>query len=140
MKRLMTAVFACALAIGACSNGTADDVSSQIDKATDASVASQAEQNAVELATEVEAQMDTLSTEIQSSQSAEDLQNAWTDVQGAVTTAIASMQTDGTVTTDGLQEALDNFQTQVDQAGEEIGPEVKDAWQSLKTDIEQMMN
>jgi phage-related minor tail protein len=139
MKRIITAIMIGALALAACSGDTVDEVASEIEDATDASVADEVEQNAVELASEVEQQMDTLTTEIQNSEAADDLQNAWNDIQTEVTAAIASMQTDGTISTEGLEQELDEFQTELDAAGDQIAPELQDAWNSLRSNIEQMM-
>jgi phenylalanyl-tRNA synthetase alpha subunit len=139
MKRIITAIMIGALALAACSGDTVDEVASEIEDATDASVADEVEQNAVELASEVEQQMDTLATEIQNSEAADDLQNAWNDIQTEVTAAIASMQTDGTISTEGLEQELDEFQTELDAAGDQIAPELQDAWNSLRSNIEQMM-
>jgi phenylalanyl-tRNA synthetase alpha subunit len=139
MKRIITAIMIGALALAACSGDTVDEVASEIEDATDASVADEVERNAVELASEVEQQMDTLATEIQNSEAADDLQNAWNDIQTEVTAAIASMQTDGTISTEGLEQELDEFQTELDAAGDQIAPELQDAWNSLRSNIEQMM-
>jgi gas vesicle protein len=140
MKRIITAVMIGALALAACSGDTVEDVTSEIEDATSASVSDEVEQDAVDLATDVEQQMDTLSNEIQNSEAADDLQNAWNDIQNEVTAAIASMQTDGTISTEGLEQELNEFQTELDAAGDEIAPEVRDAWTSLRTSIEQMMS
>jgi gas vesicle protein len=140
MKRIITAVMIGALALAACSGDTVEDVTSEIEDATSASVSDEVEQDAVDLATDVEQQMDTLSNEIQNSEAADDLQNAWNDIQNEVTAAIASMQTDGTISTEGLEQELNEFQTELDAAGDEIAPEVRDAWTSLRTSIEQLMS
>jgi PBP1b-binding outer membrane lipoprotein LpoB len=140
MKRIITAIMIGALVLAACSGDTVEDVTSEIEDATNASVSDEVEQDAVDLATDVEQQMDTLSNEIQNSEAADDLQNAWNDIQNEVTAAIASMQTDGTISTEGLEQELNEFQTELDAAGDEIAPEVRDAWTSLRTSIEQMMS
>lgn len=140
MKRFMTAALVLVLSIVACSGEDLEGVASQIGSATDASVADEVEQNAVELATQVEQEMDGLTAEIQSSQSAEELQDAWADIQSAVTEAIASMQTDGTISSEGLADALTRFQTELDAAGDEIKPALREAWDSFKSSLEQMMS
>lgn len=138
MKRLTSILFAGVLVLAACSGGDLDDVASELEDVTDATVSDEVEQDAMDLAADVEEQMDTLSEEIQSSDAAAGLQDAWADVQTAVTAAIASMQADGTVATDGIEEALNDFQSEVDAAGDEIAPELRSAWESLKTSIQEL--
>jgi hypothetical protein len=138
MRRIITTIVAAVL-LAACSGEGVDTLTSQLDSATGDSVADQVEENAVELAANVEQQMDILGEDIESSGVSADLESAWTQIQTEVTTAIASMQTDGTISADGLREALDAFQTELEAAGNEITPEVRSAWNSLRSDIEQMM-
>ena len=140
MKRLLIATVVGALALVSCGSDTIEDVADDIENSTDVSVSDEVEANAVALAADVEQQMDTLTTEIQSSEAAADLQDAWSNIQGAVTAAIASMQTDGSISTDGLSEAIDEFEAEVTEAGDEIGPEITEAWNSLRSSLEQLMN
>lgn len=84
--------------------------------------------------------MNVLAQEIQTSGTATEVESAWTKVQTELTAAIASMQTDGSISTDGLEGALADFQAALDSAGEEITPEMRSAWQSLRLKVEQMMD
>jgi enamine deaminase RidA (YjgF/YER057c/UK114 family) len=127
------------LALAACS-GDGLEVSSELDAVTDVTVTDEVEQSALELASDVEEQMDMLTEEIQTSEAASELESAWSNIQTSVTAAIASMQSDGTVATDEIEEALDEFQTELDAAGDEIAPEVRSAWESLKTSLQDLMN
>ncbi len=139
MRRMIALLTGLVLALAACSNQAVDDIASEIDSATDASVADEVERNAIELAAEVEQEMDVLAEEIQASEAAADLKAAWGEVQAEVTAAIATMQTDGTITTDGLEQELEAFQAELDGVGDAVAPELKEAWSSLRTKIEQMM-
>lgn len=139
MRRMIALLTGLVLALAACSNQAVDDIASEIDSATDASVADEVERNAIELAAEVEQEMDVLAEEIQASEAAADLKAAWGEVQAEVTAAIATMQTDGTITTDGLEQELEAFQAELDWVGDAVAPELKEAWSSLRTKIEQMM-
>jgi hypothetical protein len=139
IKRITAFLMAGALALAACSSETVDDVTSELESATDVSVADDVEQDAMELAAEVQDEMSTLGTEIQNSDAADDLQAAWNEMQGEVTAALASMGTDGTISTEGLEEGIDEFQTALDSAGDEIGPEITEAWNSLRDKVESLM-
>lgn len=140
MKRTTALIAALLFALAGCSGQSLDDIASEIDSATDASVTDEAEQNAVELAGQVEEEMSALSQQIESSDAASDLESAWGDVQAKLTAAIATMQTDGTITADGLEDAFADFETELDQAGEAVAPNVRDAWTSLRAKVEQMMS
>ena len=141
MKTLRITVMALAalFAVAACSEDALDDVTSEVEDATDVTIGEGAEQDAIELASEIEAEMTTLATEIQNSTVAADLQDAFTDLQGELTAAIASMGTDGLLTSDDLQEDLNEFQGLIDDAGDEITPELRSAWDSIRTKIESML-
>lgn len=129
-KRLVTAIaMAGLLVIGACTTDTADP-----------EVSDDVEQNAVDLAAEVETQMTNLAIEIQDSEAAADLQAAWGDVQAEITAAIASMGTDGTIQTENLGEELDEFQAELEAAGDAVTPELLQAWEALRSSVEQMMS
>ncbi|HET9261320.1 MAG TPA: hypothetical protein VFP42_14460 [Acidimicrobiia bacterium] len=140
MKRLIALLFAGLLVFVGCSGNGLEDVASDLEDATDATVSDEVEQNALELAADVEEQMDTLTEEIQSSGAAEELQSAWSEVQTEMTAAIASMQADGTMTVEGIEEALDDFQTEIEAAGDEIAPELRSAWDSLRTSIQELIS
>lgn len=140
MRRIIIAIVVGAMAIAACGGESVDDLASDLEDATNGSVSDEVEQDAMDLAADVEEQMDTLTTEIQSSAAAAELETAWTNIQSEVTAAIASMQTDGSIATEGLEEALSEFQTELDAAGDDLAPEVRSAWDSLRTSIEQLMN
>lgn len=139
MKHLKALLLTVVLVLAACSGDGFDEAANDLEDVTDATVSDDVEQGAVDLAADVEEQMDTLSEEIQSSDAAEGLQDAWADIQTAVTAAIASMQADGTVATEGIEEALNDFQSEVDAAGEEISPELRTAWESLRTSIQELV-
>lgn len=126
------------LTITACSGeGGVEDVVSGI---TEDSVADQVEQDAMELAAEVEQEMTVLGEEIRNSGAAAELQAAWDEVQAEASAAIASMQTDGTIQAEGLRTELEEFQAELEAAGDEVGPELQDAWESLRAKIEQLMS
>ena len=137
--RIMVMTVAALFAVAACSEDALDDVASEVEDATDVTIGEGAEQDAIELAAEVEAEMTTLASEIQSSAVAADLQDAFTDLQGELTAAIASMDTDGRLTSDDLQEELSEFQGLIDDAGDEITPELRSAWDSIRAKIESML-
>lgn len=129
-KRLVTAIaMAGLLVIGACTDGTVDP-----------EVSDDVEQEAVDLAAEVETQMTNLAIEIQDSEAAADLQGAWGDVQAEITAAIASMGTDGTIQTENLGAELDEFEAELEAAGDAVTPELLQAWEALRSSVEQMMS
>ena len=138
-RTILMLMIAGSLVLAACNDGAVEDVTSEIEDATDVSVADETEQAAIEVAAEVEEQMNTLETEIQNLDAAEELESAWSGMQSELTAAIASMGTDGMLSTDGLEDEIDAFQSAVDDAGDEITPELRDAWDTLRAKVEQLM-
>ncbi|HEU4319757.1 MAG TPA: hypothetical protein VFS66_06710 [Acidimicrobiia bacterium] len=140
MKRIVTLLLIGVFALAACSGDGLDEVANDIEDATDASVSDEVEQDALALAADVEEQMDTLTAEIQASGAAEELQSAWGEMQTAVTASIASMQADGTMSVEGIEDALNDFQAEIDAAGDDIAPELRTAWESLKSSIQDLIS
>jgi hypothetical protein len=81
-----------------------------------------------------------LSASIQSSGTADDVQTAWTKVQSEITAAISAVTADGSVDTNAIREDLDEFQTELEAAGDEVGDEVISAWASLRAKFEQLIS
>lgn len=135
VRRFATVLCIGLLVLPGCSGNGLDGAASELEDVTDASISDEVEQGALDLAADVEEQMDTLTDEIQSSDAADDLRNAWNDIQTAVTGAIASMQADGAVPTEEIEEAVNEFQAVLDEAGDDIAPELETAWESLRSSI-----
>lgn len=127
-SRLLLAVLATTLIVGACSDtlGTVD--ASSLPGSGEVSDA----------ATELQAEMSELADQIQSSDAAAELQSAWGDLQAEISAGIAALTSDGAVDTEALQAELDEFETQLDALGDDVGDEVIDAWNELRSQLEQL--
>lgn len=79
-----------------------------------------------------------LGQRIQESEASDDLQNAWADVQAELTEFFTSVQTEATVDTERVEQIMDDFESQLDAAEDEIGPEVREAWDTLRAEIERL--
>ncbi|MGH8946124.1 MAG: hypothetical protein ACRDVL_08245 [Acidimicrobiia bacterium] len=76
---------------------------------------------------------------IQESEAADDLQAAWEDLQADLTALFTSLQSEGTVDTTQVEEFMDDFESQLDAAGDQITPELREAWESLRAAIESLI-
>lgn len=88
---------------------------------------------------EVRDEMGQLATEIENSEAADELQAQWTELQGDITAAIESVTTEGSIDTTGLEESMDDFQAELEAAGDDLGDEVMSAWTALRSQIEQLL-
>jgi len=91
-----------------------------------------------ELAARLQLELATLGEEIQASEGAEELQTAWTEVEAQVSSALEDIQ-EGTIDTGGLESQLDEFQATLDAMGDDVGSEVREAWESLRSSLEELM-
>lgn len=124
-----------AMMLSAC-NGTLEELQS----GTNASVADDVERHAVELAAEIQGDMESLSQQIQSSGTDQEIRDAWNAVQAELTAALASMQTDGAITADGLEEELNDFESVLQAAQANVQPELESTWVSLRSKVERLMS
>ena len=91
-------------------------------------------------AAQIQEDLSALAAEIEASGAAADIQAAWTEVQAQVTSAIATMSADGDVDTAALESEFDDFETQLDSLGDEVGDDVMAAWQDVRRQIEQLFD
>lgn len=90
------------------------------------------------LAARLQSEMTTLSEEIQASEGAEDLQTAWAELETQVSSALADIG-DGNINAGDLEDQLDEFQSTLDAMGEDVGSEVREAWATLRSSLEELM-
>ncbi|MGF1618396.1 MAG: hypothetical protein ACFCU2_11425 [Acidimicrobiia bacterium] len=88
----------------------------------------------------VQAEVNELSTEVQNSAAAAELEGAWNALQAEVLAAVAAIRDDGTIDGSSLQEEVDAFQTQLDSLGDEVEPALMDAWQTLRDRLQSLMS
>jgi hypothetical protein len=129
----------CLLALGACADN--DLTTTTVDGGAVTTVADSTEATADVAATIAEVQSDVtdLSTEIQNSAAAAELQESWNTLQTAVLAAVASVADDGTMDGTQIQGAIDDFQTDLDALGADVEPTVAEAWDTLRDNLESMM-
>lgn len=120
------------LALAACSGttGTTDGSVSSLPPAEDVS----------ETAAEVQAELSALASEIETSEAADDIRAAWSDVQTEVGSAIATLTAGGDVDTTALQSEFDEFETQLDALGDEVGDDLRESWLEVRQQIEQLFD
>jgi len=120
------------IAVAACADTTGDieDAVTSLPEASDVA----------DLASEVQAEMTELATEIQDSQAAADLETAWVALQAEMTAALSSVQADGEIDTTALQSELDEFESELTAAGDEVGDDLMSAWSSLRAKFEDLIS
>jgi ABC-type glycerol-3-phosphate transport system substrate-binding protein len=117
-------------ALAACS-GTTDT--------TDGSISSlPPEEDVSAAAADVQAELTALAAEIESSEAADDIRPAWSSVQMEITSALATFTADGDVDTEALQTAFDEFETQLDAHGDEVGDDLRESWLEVRQQVEQL--
>lgn len=90
------------------------------------------------LAARLQSELTTLGEEIQASEAAEDLQTAWAELETQVSSALADIG-EGNFDTGDLEDQLDEFQSTLDAMGEDVGSEVREAWATLRSSLEELM-
>lgn len=77
--------------------------------------------------------------EIQESEASQELLDTWQDLQADLTAFFTSLQSEQTVDTTQVQAILDNFESEMDEAGDQVTPELRETWESLRAQIERLL-
>lgn len=91
-------------------------------------------------ATEVQAELSALASEIEASDAADDIRAAWSDVQTEIGSAIATWTADGEVDTAALQSEFDEFETQLNALGDDVGDDLRESWLEVRQQVEQLFD
>lgn len=130
LKTLLFALFVVALTACGTDDATLTTLQEEMEEAGDDVAAAIAD---------AQDELAALGESIQESEASDDLQNAWQEVQADLTEFFTSLQTEGDVDTEQLEQIMDDFEGQLDEAGDQIGPEVRQAWDNLRAEIERLM-
>lgn len=76
---------------------------------------------------------------IQESEASEDLQAAWQDLQAELTQVFTSLQAEGNVDMAQVEQIMNDFEAQLEQAEDQLPPEVRETWDTLRAEIEQLV-
>ena len=77
--------------------------------------------------------------EIQESEASQELVDTWQDLQADLTVFFTSVQSEQTVDTTQVQTILDNFESELDEAGDQVTPELRETWESLRAQVERLL-
>lgn len=83
--------------------------------------------------------MTDLGQEIQESEASQELLDTWQDLQADLTAFFTSVQSEQAVDTTQVQTILDNFENELDEAGDQVTPEMVETWESLRAQIERLL-
>lgn len=89
---------------------------------------------------EVQAEVNELTTEVQNSAAAAELEETWNALQADLLAAVAAIGDDGTIDGSAVQEQVDAFQTQLDSLGDDVEPALMDAWETLRNRLQSLMS
>ncbi len=89
---------------------------------------------------DIQAEVTELSTEVQNSAAAAELEETWNGLQAEVLAAVAAINDDGTIDGSAVQEEINAFQTQLDTLGDEVEPALLDAWETLRDRLQGLMS
>lgn len=88
----------------------------------------------------LQAEMSQLAAQIQSSQAAAELQVMWDEFQAEVTAALADVQADGTLDLTAVETRVQEFEDDLDSLGGQVEPELRNAWATFRSNLEQLMS
>ncbi|HEX6222443.1 MAG TPA: hypothetical protein VF115_15235 [Acidimicrobiia bacterium] len=132
IARLILVAVVAALALAACSD-TPDSVEDAVSSLPES-------EDVADMAADVQTELNELATEIENSDVADDLQTAWSEVRTEITSAISSVTSGETLDTESIQTELDEFQTELEAMGDDVGDNVMSAWTELRSSFEQLMS
>lgn len=128
------------LALSACSDTTLDTTTTDAMGATTTTMSTDTSMDMNDVVSEVQTEITDLQTQIQNSAAAQELQDSWMQLSTELTAALASISDDGTIDSTSVQDALDQFQSDLDSASTEIEPELTDAWNTFRDHVESLMS
>ena len=144
MKKQLTAcLMAGAVALGACAQDTTDGtdttsspgtVSNTSTTLSGADATSGDNETIVELQTEIDA----LASAIAESDAAEELGAGWDTLRTELATALVSIQEDGTVAREEIEDRLESFEQRIDEL--EVEENVRTSWDALRSHLEQLLD
>ncbi|CAN5735672.1 hypothetical protein BH23ACT4_BH23ACT4_04180 [soil metagenome] len=88
----------------------------------------------------IQAEVNELTTEVQNSAAAAELEVTWNALQAELLAAVAAISDDGTIDGSAVQEEVNAFQAQLDSLGAEAEPALMEAWQNLRERLQGMMS
>jgi hypothetical protein len=119
-------------ALAACSD-TPDSVEDAVSSLPDT-------EDVTDAAADVQTELNELGDAIESSDAAEDLQAAWTEMRTEITAAISSATAGESIDTTAIETQLDQFQSELETMGDDVGDDVMSAWNELRSAFEQLMS
>lgn len=129
--RILIAALVGVLALAACAD-TPDSVDEAISTLPDQGDISDA-------VTDLQDEIDAVATAVQNSEAADDLQAGWAELQGEINSTVNAIASNETVDTDSIRAELDEFQTALEAAGDDVGDELIAAWNELRARVEQLI-
>jgi chromosome segregation ATPase len=87
---------------------------------------------------DLQQRMSELATEIQGSEAAAELQARWEQLQTEMTSALASIQEDGRLDTTALESMLQEFENDLETLGDQVEPEVREAWATFRDSLDRL--
>lgn len=129
--RILIVALAGAVAVAACS-----DTPEGLD---DAVTSLPGQDDVTALVAEVQADIEEVNTELANSEAADELRTAWSELNAELTTAIQSITSNQAVDTEAVRNQLDEFQSEVEAAGDEVSDELRSAWIELRSKFERLL-
>jgi hypothetical protein len=139
--RISLLIVGSALMLAACADsdgsleGTVTMPTSGPDATTDDT---SADGTAAEMVTELQAEVEALGDAISESETAEELNAAWTTLSAEVAASIAGIREDGTIAREEIESSVEEFQETMDEL--DVEENVRAAWETLRSRLEQMMS
>lgn len=130
LKTLLFALFM--LSLAACAGGDA----------TLTTLQEEMEETAADVAATIAAAQEDIADigqEIQESEASQELVDTWQDLQADLTAFFTSLQSEQAVDTTQVEAILDNFESELDEAGDQVTPELRETWESLRAQIERLL-
>lgn len=128
--RVLTMALVATFAVAACSD-TPDSVEDAVSSLPDT-------EDVTAVAEDVQTELNELGTAIENSEAAEDLQAGWTNVRTEITSAISSFTSGESIDTAAIEAQFDEFQTELEAMGDDVGDEVMAAWSELRAAFQQL--
>lgn len=132
-RTLLIPLLVLALLIGACGSSTTEStLTSLVEEATGVDVSDTVE--------EVEEQVESVAADVAESPAAAELSAAWEALKSEISSATATLQAEGAVDSAAIEQAMDSFESTLDNVQAEAGTDLEESWSELRSLLEDLVS
>ncbi len=126
--------------LAACDSGSDNDVTTTSGLDDPVATTNAEDESFEDSLADLQSQMAALAEDIENSEAADELGDAWAELQAEVAEATTALTSGAAFDTTELQQGIDAFEDQLDTMGGEAGDELQSAWAEVRSTLEDLVS